>query len=211
MMVSMVPNAPRIRFKGFTEPWEKKFLGDFGKTYNGLSGKNKSDFGHGKGQYITYMNVFSNTIATQTGIDHIEIDDKQNKVQKGDILFTISSETPDEVGMSSVWLYDNPNIYLNSFCFGFRPTMTIDPYFSAYLMRSPNVRKAFYLLAQGISRFNISKQKAMDIEVFIPTINEQKRIGAFFYEQEEAINASQEKINKLRIIKQSLLQKMFAA
>lgn len=55
-------------------------------------------------------------------VENVELDAKQNQVEKGDVFFTTSSETPDEVGMSSVWTYSEDNIYLNSFCFAWRPT-----------------------------------------------------------------------------------------
>ena len=164
--------APEIRFKGFTDDWEQRKLGEVGETYTGLSGKSKDDFGHGSGKFITYMNVFSNPVASSNMTEAIEIDDSQNKVQFGDVLFTTSSETPDEVGMSSVWLENAENTYLNSFCFGYRPTTEYNPYYLAYMLRSSSMRKKITFLAQGISRYNISKNKMMDIEMPIPSIDE---------------------------------------
>ena len=79
--------------------WEQRKLGDVGTTYTGLSGKTKEDFGHGNGQFVTYMNVFSNSVAASAMTEPVEIDDRQNKVLAGDVLFTTSSETPEEVGM----------------------------------------------------------------------------------------------------------------
>ena len=198
-----------IRFNGHEDEWEEKTLGEMGKPFNGLSGKTKDDFGHGEASFITYMNVFSNPVASANGVDNVEIDKSQNEVKKGDILFTTSSETPEEVGMSSVWLHDNPNTYLNSFCFGLRPEIEIDPYFSAYLMRSPEVRKDFYFLAQGISRFNISKQKAMEIITTIPKAEEQQKIGDLFRNLDELIEAKEQELEKLRQIKLALLNGMF--
>lgn len=205
----MANNKPDIRFNGHEEEWEEKSLGEMGKPFNGLSGKTKADFGHGEASFITYMNVFSNPLASANGVDNVEIDKSQNEVKKGDILFTTSSETPEEVGMSSVWLHDTPNTYLNSFCFGLRPEIKIDPYFSAYLMRSPEVRKDFYFLAQGISRFNISKQKAMEIKTTIPKTDEQQKIGDFFRNLDELIEAKEQELEKLRQIKLALLNGMF--
>lgn len=205
----MDKNKPDIRFNGYQDEWKEKTLGEMGKPFNGLSGKTKDDFGHGEASFITYMNVFSNPVASPSGIDNVEIDKSQNEVKKGDILFTTSSETPEEVGMSSVWLHDRPNTYLNSFCFGLRPEIEIDPYFSAYLMRSPEVRKDFYFLAQGISRFNISKQKAMDIKTTIPDTKEQQKIGDFFRNLDELIEAKEQELEKLRQIKMALLDGMF--
>ena len=88
-------DTPEIRFKGFNGKWEEKKLGDIGKTYTGLSAKTKEDFGHGEGKFVTYMNVFSNPISKQNLTEPIEIDEKQNEVQFGDVFFTTSSETPD--------------------------------------------------------------------------------------------------------------------
>ena len=81
-------DTPAIRFKGFTDTWEQRKLGEMGQTYTGLSGKTKDDFGHGSGKFITYMNVFSNPVASSNMTEAIEIDDSQNKVQFGDVLFT---------------------------------------------------------------------------------------------------------------------------
>ena len=103
------------------EGWEVKKLGSIGKPYGGLSGKSKSDFEDGKFPYIPFMNIMSNPIIDIDYFDFVKvgIDESQNKAIKGDLFFNGSSETPEEVGMCSVLLDDIPNLYLNSFCFGF--------------------------------------------------------------------------------------------
>ena len=202
-------NKPRIRFKGFTEDWEQRKLGSIGSTYTGLSGKTKEDFGHGEAQYITYLNVFQNTISDITMTDKVEIDITQNEVKYGDVLFTTSSETPEEVGMSSVWLGDTPNIYLNSFCFGFRPNQKIDPYFLGYSLRAPHMRDKIKILAQGISRYNISKNKVMELEISLPNNEEQKLLGTFLQRIDLIITLHQCKLEKLKLMKKALLQKLF--
>jgi type I restriction enzyme S subunit len=202
--------VPKIRFSGFTEPWESAPLGSLGDTFTGLSGKTKEDFGHGDARFITYMNVFSNPIAKFDKTDKVEIDPSQYSVKYGDILFTTSSETPEEVGMSSVWLFDAPHIYLNSFCFGYRPTTFIEPYFWAYVLRSPFMREQITLLAQGISRYNISKIGVMNINLMYPKEkSEQKAIGEYFRNIDGLIEAKRDRIMKLRNIKKSCLEKMF--
>ena len=202
-------DTPAIRFKGFSDTWEQRKLGEVGETYTGLSGKSKDDFGHGSGKFITYMNVFSNPVASPNMTEAIEIDDSQNKVRFGDVLFTTSSETPAEVGMSSVWLENAENTYLNSFCFGYRPTAEFNPYYLAYMLRSSSMRKKIIFLAQGISRYNISKNKMMDIEMPIPSIDEQKQIGEYFANLDRLITLHQRKYEKLHNIKKSMLEKMF--
>ena len=201
--------VPKLRFPGFTEDWEQCKLGSIGSTYTGLSGKTKEDFGHGEAQYITYLNVFQNTVSDITMTDKVEIDTTQNEVKYGDVLFTTSSETPEEVGMSSVWLGHTPNIYLNSFCFGFRPNQKIDPYFLGYSLRAPYMRDKIKILAQGISRYNISKNKVMELEISLPNNEEQSLLGIFLRNIDLGITLHQRKLDNLKLKKKALLQKLF--
>ena len=200
---------PEIRFKGFTDDWEQRKLGDIGDTFTGLSGKTKEDFGHGNAKFVTYMNVFSNPISNINQVESVEVDYKQNEIKYGDIFFTTSSETPEEVGMSSVWLDNKENNYLNSFCFGFRQFVKNDPYYMGYMLRNPMVRKNITFLAQGISRYNISKNQMMNIEIPITNMEEQKLIGIFFKEIDNLITLHQRKLEKLKEVKKSMLERMF--
>ena len=202
-------DTPEIRFKGFSGKWEEKKLGDIGNTYTGLSAKTKEDFGHGEGKFVTYMNVFSNPISKKNLTEPIEIDEKQNEVQLGDVFFTTSSETPEEVGMTSVWMNEEKNIYLNSFCFAYRPEKVFDLYYLAYMLRSSDIRKKIVFLAQGISRYNISTNKVMEIYVPIPDIKEQEKIGNYFQKLDNQIDLEQKELEKLKNIKKASLAKMF--
>ena len=215
LLQKMFPNdnnsVPEIRFKDFTENWEKKKLGDIGNTYSGLTGKKKNDFGHGNALYIPYLNIFKNPIIDNSMLEPIEIDFKQNKVLYGDIFFTTSSETPEEVGMSSVWLNNLNNIYLNSFCFGYRLN-NINEYnllYFTYLLRSLFVRKKIAILAQGISRYNISKNKLMELKILFTGKQEQEKIGKYFYKLDKLINLYEKEIEKLTNLKKAFLKKMF--
>ena len=182
-----------VNKKRITSSWEQRKLGDIGETYTGLSGKTKADFGHGQARFVTYMNVFSNPISNPEMTEPIEIDPKQNEVEVGDVFFTTSSETPEEVGMSSVLLEKRGKTYLNSFCFGFRPSEKIDSYYLAYMLRSESAREKIILLAQGISRYNISKNKVMEIAVSLPSLDEQKLIGQYFRQLDNLITLHQRK------------------
>ena len=184
-------NVPEIRFDGFSDDWEQCKLGEVGETFNGLSGKTKEDFGKGDAEFVTYLNVFNNSLSNINLTENVEVDIKQHEVKFGDIFFTTSSETPEEVGMSSIWLDNRPNVYLNSFCFGLRPTLNIDPYYVAYMLRSSGIRRQFILLAQGISRYNISKIKAMEIKILLPKLDEQREIGSFFINLDNLITLHQ--------------------
>lgn len=201
--------VPDIRFKGFEGEWENLSLGKIGDPYTGLSGKTKNDFGHGDGRYITYMNVFSNPISDINEIEKIEIDSSQNEVIAGDVLFTVSSETAPEVGMSSVWTGNQKNVYLNSFCFGYRPKIKLDNCFLANLLRTQTFRKQMTLLAQGISRYNISKNKVMNLTISLPKYDEQVVIGVYFKNLDTLINQHNEQITMLSNLKKAFLAKMF--
>lgn len=213
MLQKMFPQngakVPEIRFDGYTYDWEQRKLGDIGSTFTGLSGKTKEDFGHGDAQFITYMNVFSNPVANLEMTEAVEIDAKQNCVKKGDVFFTTSSETPEEVGMSCVMPENKDNIYLNSFCFGYRPTEKFDLDYLAYVLRADSFRQEMTFLAQGISRYNISKNKVMEVSIPIPNLEEQTMVGQYFSNLDHLITLHQRKCDELKKMKKYMLQNMF--
>lgn len=206
-----------IRFKddnGQDYPkWEEKKLGVLGSTYTGLSGKTKEDFGFGKGRYITYMNVFKNIRTDIRMIDLVDIkeNENQNTVLKGDLLFTTSSETPQEVGMVSVCDNDIKGLYLNSFCFGFRfnELSNVNSYFMASYLRSPEIRMKISILAQGSTRYNLSKTELMKIKLLIPCLAEQTKIDNLLSNIDKIIKEENKKLEDLRQWKKGLLQQMF--
>lgn len=156
-------------------------LGEVGKFYGGLSGKSKNDFVDGNAKFITYMNVYSNPSLQIDVEDKVVIKEgeRQNTIQYGDILFTGSSETPDECGMSSVLTSNvEENLYLNSFCFGYRfdDLTNINPHFLKHLFRSASLRKAIAKTANGVTRFNVSKKLFAEIEIPLPPMEIQNRI-----------------------------------
>ena len=161
--------------------------------YGGLSGKSKSDFTDGNAKFVTYMNVYSN-IAIDTNInDMVKIaeGEKQNKIEYGDVEFTGSSETPEDCGMSSVMTTQpSENLYLNSFCFGFRiydKTLLL-PDFMKFLFRSENTRKQIVKTASGVTRFNVSKKRFGKVVIPIPPMEEQQRIVAILDKFEALVN-----------------------
>ena len=151
---------------GFPDDWRVQRLNELGFAYPGLSGKSKEDFGAGS-NYVPYKNVFFNTFVDMNYVDQVNVlpDESQNKVQQGDVLLTISSETPGEVGMSAI-VADEVigDLYLNSFCFGFRPTVGgLLPRYLGYAFRSDYMRRKLVFLAQGSTRFNISKARVLNM------------------------------------------------
>lgn len=160
---------------------EYKTLGELGKFYGGLSGKSKEDFKDGNAKLITYMNVFSNIALKLDVTDTVKISDseKQNTIQYGDVLFTGSSETPDECGMSSVLTTKtDEKLYLNSFCFIYRFNNLdiVTPDFSKYLFSCEYLRKQIKKTASGVTRFNVSKKKMEKVKIPVPSLEVQREI-----------------------------------
>lgn len=197
--------------KDFPE-WGVKKLGEVGETYGGLSGKSKENFGIGK-LYIQYKQIFDDSKIDITRFELVDIreNENQNKVQFGDVFFTVSSETPNEIGMSSVLLDIVEELYLNSFCFGFRANSLeeLNPFFSRYLFRSESFREEIIKLAQGSTRYNMSKLQLLKIEIKLPCLDEQTLIANFLSALDEKINQTQMQIQKTEVWKKGLLQKMF--
>lgn len=160
---------------------EWKTISSLGDYFGGLTGKSKKDFENGNAKFITYMNVFANpSLDTSTvGMVHINEGEKQNKVQKGDILFSGSSETPDEAGMSCVVTDDlEGDFYMNSFCFGLRlhSPEQFNLHYLKHMLRSYSVRKAISKTASGVTRYNISKARFGKVLIPLPSLPEQNRI-----------------------------------
>ena len=185
---------------------------DFGKPYSGLSGKSAEDFGNGW-PYITYMNVYQNQIIdiTDVGLVKINETEQQSVVRYGDILFTLSSETPDEVGMGAVYLGDAYPLYLNSFCFGVHITdeSKIFPPFLAYYISTKSFRKAVFPLAQGSTRFNLQKNDFMKKIFHFPTVKKQSEIYSVLKAYSDKLSVEKNIVNLLCEQKSYLLRQLF--
>ena len=183
-----------------------------GRSYSGLSGKSGDDFGQGS-PFITYLNVYQNNIVNEKQIDLVAIDanESQNTVSYGDVLFTLSSETPEETGIGCVYLGSSGKYYLNSFCFGVtitHPDKVYPPYL-AYLVSSSKFRKFVYPLAQGSTRFNLQKSDFMRKQFTLLPIEKQKEIATILDTLNNRLSVEC-KLNELyKSQKDYLLRKLF--
>ena len=185
---------------------------ELGISYSGLSGKSGDDFGKGK-PYITYLNIYSNSIVNEEQIDYVVIGDneKQNTLLYGDLLFTLSSETPDEVGIGAVYLGESDKYYLNSFCFGLHMTAANKVYspYLAYLVSNSIFRKFIYPLAQGSTRFNLQKNDFMKKKFLLPTFENQKEIARILNALSSKLETERKLLLNYQEQKQYLLGAMF--
>lgn len=201
-----------IRFSNFSNNWNYYSLGELGETYSGLTGLSKENFEQGDSKFIPYKVIFDNEVIDINSLEPVQLNNKkQEPVKKGDLFFTGSSETPEEVGMVSVLNKNIEYCYLNSFCFGYRLNdfMKVNPLFLSYLLRSPLIRRKIKVLGQGSTRFNISKKEIMKLTVEIPSLEEQKKIITLLENLTNNIHFMKNKNSKIKEFKKYLLQQMF--
>lgn len=195
--------------------WHNVTIGDLGSTYNGLTGKKASDFGHGVAKYVPFINVIYNPIIDVNSLCCVDVkpSEYQNAVIKGDLLFNTSSETPEEVAMCSYVDTDIQNLYLNSFCFGFRLNdSNVSGLFLSYLFRSKFGRSLMLELAQGSTRYNLQKKKFLQTELHIPQIlAEQERIAEALSDVDALIKELDALIEKKRMVLKATMQDLLTA
>ncbi|MCO6565171.1 MAG: restriction endonuclease subunit S [Apibacter sp.] len=176
---SNMQNSIAKLLDGVVVKW--KPLGEVAEIYGGLTGKIKADFENGNMPYISYKNIFDNIEVNFNELETVQIADSENQheVKYGDVLFTGSSETADEAGISSVVTTKfKDKVYLNSFSFAlrFNDGIEILPEFSKYLFRSHFMRCEISKTASGVTRFNISKMRFKKIQIPIPPLHIQTEI-----------------------------------
>lgn len=198
------------RLEGFTEPWVEIEIGKLGRAYNGLTGKSAKDFGHGSARYITFLNVLNNPVIDTSIFEKVVVSEgeSQNTVRKGDLLFNTSSETPSEVGICSTLLEDIDELFLNSFCFGFRPIDSVDSLYMSYWFRSSEGRYLMNILAQGSTRYNLSKENMMKSIIKIPSKDEQLAIANILNDMDAEIHSLKQKLAKHESIKKGMMQEL---
>ena len=204
----------QTRLPGFTGDWRATRIGSIGETYGGLSGKSAEDFGHGDARYVPFLNVLENVRIDPTRYERVAVGrrEKQNGVRVGDLLFNGTSETPDELAMGAVVTATVPRLFLNSFCFCFRLNRPDehDPLFLAYAFRGPVGRRLLYALAQGATRYNLSKAQFKNLEVPLPKVTEQRAIATVLSDFDAEIEALVARRAKMRDVKIGMAQALLA-
>lgn len=148
---------------------------------SGMANKKPEDFGEGF-PFLTYKDVYkSDSVNDPTGLVKSTITDQEKySVLRGDVFFTGSSETIDELGFSSVCLSDLPNCTFNGFTIRARPiSEDLAPEYCKYLFRSQVVRGFLTQSDNSITRANLSQQTLSDMNVIIPPFDEQVLISVY--------------------------------
>jgi len=158
------------------------------------------------------MNVLSNVSVDCGSFESVDIrpTELQNLVMKDDLLFNGSSETPEEVGMCAHFACEGQRVFLNSFCFGFRffEAASASGLFFAHYFRGAVGRELLRSLAQGATRYNLSKSALLRAEFALPSLAEQIEIASVLSDMDAEIDALGNNLDKAREIKQGMMQEL---
>jgi len=189
----------------------KKYkLGDLGFFFGGVTSIKKEDYGHGT-PFLPYKNVYKNSKVNVNELELMNVrslDLERRNAVYGDIFFTASSETPDEVAMSSVLLDEVENLTFNGFCKRFRLNdfKTLLPEYARYLFRDISFRREVYQLATGDIRFNISQESLANIEIEIPDLPTQKEIAQILSSLDDKIELNLQMNQTLEAMAQAIFK-----
>jgi type I restriction enzyme, S subunit len=170
--------------------WDVERLKDIGFIYSGLSGKSKEDFDKENNvnnkKFIPFTNIANNKYINLKQLRNVVINPKesQNKIKTLDLFFLMSSEGYEDIGKSSLLLSQvNSEIYLNSFCKGFRITQKKNARFINYLLNAEIFRRLMIIQGKGFTRINLKIGKILGFEFISPLPQQQTAIANYLDEK----------------------------
>ena len=214
MLEKMFPKqgskVPEIRFNGFTQAWEQRKLGDLGSLKNGMN-FSKDAMGHGSA-FVNLQNIFGNNVVDARSLGLAEASEKQlldYSLQKGDVLFVRSSVKLEGVGETALVAENLENTTYSGFIIRFRDEYGLNNDFKKFVFATKKGRDQIMSQATNSANKNISQSVLENLTLKIPSKDEQKLIGYYLSTLERLITLHQRKLEKLKNIKKSMLEKMF--
>lgn len=202
---------PEIRFKGFTDSWEQRKLGNFGKASGGTS--IESEFSEdGIYKVINIGSYSENSIYNDQGIRAIKSDKTSNRVlNRNDLTMILNDKTTSGNIIGRVLLIEESGIYVYN-----QRTERIeidldeyDPVFLYEMLNAPNIREKIIKQAQGNTQIYVNWTAISLLEYMIPSKEEQAKIGEYLHSISNLITLHQREVEKLQNIKKSMLETMF--
>jgi type I restriction enzyme S subunit len=201
------------------ENWKITSLGKIGTLYGGLTGKSGDDFRSEDNpmnkSFIPFTNIFNNTYISKDHFQYVVVgdDEKQNRVKKFDLFFLMSSEGYDDLGKSSILIEDVEEVYLNSFCKGFRVQMLdVYPLFLNYQLLGDTHKKLISIEGNGFTRINLRQDRLKETPIFLPSYQEQQEIVEYLDKHikdiDDLVFMEQNKIELLKEYRQSLISEV---
>ena len=204
-------DIPKIRFKGFTEPWEQRKLEDFGKATGGTS--IESEFSEdGVYKVISIGSYSENSVYNDQGIRAIKSDKTSNRVlNRNDLTMILNDKTTSGNIIGRVLLIEESGIYVYN-----QRTERIeinldeyDPVFLYEMLNAPNIREKIIKQAQGNTQIYVNWTTISLLEYMIPSKEEQVKIGEHLHGISNLIALHQRKCDDTKELKKYMLQKMF--
>lgn len=195
------------------EEWKEYKLGNLYAVHNGLS-KGGKFFGSGY-PFLSFKTVFNNYFLPPILPDLVQSNEKEQNgysIKRGDVFVTRTSETPEELGMSSVALKDYPFATYNGFTKRLRPKnpSLVFPEFIGYYLRSTKFRNFFYGLASSMStRASLANGDLLEIRIFLPSYETQKRIAYILKSLDDKIELNRRINENLEQQAQALFKSWF--
>ena len=198
---------PTIRFKGYTEDWEQRKLGDISSLITkGSTPKDKSGTGEVNFIKVENINDFSGDIVSMSKISLEEHQGylKRSQLQEGDILFSIAGTLGRVTSVNKAILPANTNqalsiIRLKEGNLEYVKTCLKGNVVADFIRRNPTIG----------AQPNLSLEQVSNLEIEIPSEAEQEKIGLYFSNLDNLITLHQRKCEETKILKKYMLQKMF--
>lgn len=203
----------KVRLPGFTQPWKEVKLGEIG-TISSAGVDKKIVEGEDLVELLNYMDVYKKDFLYKTDTSMtVSAPMRQIKncnLRKGDIFFTPSSETPDDIAHSAVVMEDIPNGVYSYHIIRLRPTTLIDLKFSAYAFKTAKFYKQAYAWCEGSGqRYVISQDDFRNMKIYIPSnISEQHAIAEVLSTADDEINLLNQKLEATKEQKKGLMQQL---
>jgi len=191
--------------------WDYALIGDIFEFKNGLN-KGKEFFGYGT-PIVNYTDVYKKRALTKTDINgkvSLEADEiKRFEARQNDVFFTRTSETPEEVGMSSVLLEDVEGCVFSGFVLRARPKNNmLNPQYCKYCFSTPEIRSAIILGCTYTTRALTNGKQLSAISIPVPPLEEQKRIAEALSDVDSLISSLEKLITKKKAVKQGAMQEL---
>ena len=200
-------HIPEIRFKGFTDAWEQRKLGDIA-TFSKGNGYSKSDLAPSGEPIILYGRLYTNYETTISNVDtFVELKDKSVISQGGEVIVPASGETAEDISRASV--VKNQGIILGGDLNVIKVNHLLDPTFLALTISNGEQQKELSKRAQGKSVVHLHNSDLQEVNLTFPMLTEQKEISSLFEKMDSVITLHQRKLERLQEVKKGLLQKMF--
>ena len=198
---------PALRFKGFTDPWEQRKLGEIAFFSKGV-GYSKNDLCEEGTPIILYGRLYTKYETCIFDVDTF-VKEKAGSVYSkgGEVIVPASGETAEDISIASVVV--KPGILLGGDLNVVSPTAEYDSAFLALTISSGATHKYLSSLAQGKSVVHLHNADIQSVSAKFPTKREQEKIHLLFGKIDTLITLHQRKYEKLVNIKKSMLDKMF--